>query len=36
MSGKNEFHSDEIVTKETIWICAGLKLTVIKIVNDES
>ena len=36
MSGKNDFLSDEMVTKETICICAGLKLTVIKIVNDES
>ena len=45
MSGKNEvqrlkiltlsFLSDVILTKETIRICAGLKSTVIKILNDE-
>ena len=42
MSGKNEattkllFLSDEMVTKETIRICAGLKSTVKKILNDKS
>ena len=46
MSGKNEvqrfkiltlsFLSDEMVTKETIRIFAGLKSTVIKILNDGS
>ena len=46
ISGKNEvqwfkiltlsFLSDEMVTKETIRICAGLKSTVIKILYDES
>ena len=46
MSDKNEpqrfkiltlsFLSDEMVTKETVRICAGLKSAVIKILNDES
>ena len=46
MSGKNEsqrfkiltllFLSDIMVIKEVIRICSGLKLAVIKILNDES